>query len=632
MGSPVVKGALRAGAIAGIAVWYLALVGMLGRLADLPIIGTTLTMDQLLIFLPAMLAGWFAVRPRVVAGEIRTPSSGEAVAAGAATGFGAGIVVGLGLAAVNVIGVETVRTVFPSVSPELMNELYLGYAPVVGTVVLIIGMTALAAFAAGLRSVPAKVHRPIVAGLAAIVATALLEQVIAPAFNQMKIEKDWLYNTKAGGLEWIGAVVVFVVVAAAVWFRVGPKLRDILLPGRSTSTPAAIEPPVVAGDVPPAPGSASTEEDTSPARHPLERGLSTRGLQVIAWLVIAGILAVLPYLVGPVVARIVGSVGIFVLLGLGLNIVVGYAGLLDLGYVAFFAVGAYFTAILTGGQRVTFAGFRPPAFGAGLSFYVALPIVVLIAAFIGVLIGAPVLRLRGDYLAIVTLGFGEIARVIFGSTLAEGLFGGSLGMTNVTSAPIPGTSLSFQSDPRHFYYLVLVFCLLAIFVSWRLQASRIGRAWNAMREDEQVADAMGISTTRYKLLAFAMGGAIGSLGGALFAVSLGSLTIASFKILISITALAVVILGGLGSIPGVIVGALVLIGLPGLLSQFEDYRLLIYGATLIAVMLLRPQGLIPNVRRSRELQEDERTQDQWAKHLLEADATDAPQPSGGTIS
>ncbi len=239
MGSPVVKGALRAGAIAGIAVWYLALVGMLGRLADLPIIGTSLTMDQLLIFLPAALAGWFAVRPRVVAGEIRTPSSKAAVAAGAATGLAAGIVVGLGLGAVNMIGVETVRTVFPSVSPELMNELYLGYAPVVGTVILVIGMTGLAAISAGLRSVPATVHRPIVAGLAAIVATALLEQVIAPAFNQMSIEKDWLYNTKAGGLEWIGAVIVFIVVAAAVRFRVGPKLRNILLPGRSTSTPAS---------------------------------------------------------------------------------------------------------------------------------------------------------------------------------------------------------------------------------------------------------------------------------------------------------------------------------------------------------------------------------------------------------
>lgn len=632
MSSPMVKGALRAGAIAGIAVWYLALVGMIGRLADLSIIGTSLSMDQLLIFLPAGLAGWLAVRPRVVAGEIQTSSPGRAITVGLATGFAAGIVVALGLAAVNVIGIESVRTVFPSVSPELMNEMYLGYSPLVGSVVLVIGMVAIAGSAAGLRSLPAKVHRPIVAGLGAIVATALLEQVIAPAFNQMKIEKDWLYNTTEGGLEWIGAVVVFLLVAAAVWFRVGPRLRDILLPGRSSGGKAT--PGAAAGAQVPATAAAAVAVAVAvePERHPLERGLSARGLQVVAWLVIAGILAVLPYLVGPVVARIVGSVGIFVLLGLGLNIVVGYAGLLDLGYVAFFAVGAYFTAILTGGQRVTFAGFRPPAFGAGLSFYVALPIVVLIAAFIGVLIGAPVLRLRGDYLAIVTLGFGEIARVIFGSTLAEGLFGGSLGMTDVTSAPIPGTSLSFQSDPRHFYYLVLAFCLLAIFVSWRLQSSRIGRAWNAMREDEQVADAMGISTTRYKLLAFAMGGAIGSLGGALFAVSLGSLTIASFKILISITALAVVILGGLGSIPGVIVGALVLIGLPGLLSQFEDYRLLIYGATLIAVMLLRPQGLIPNVRRSRELQEDERTQDQWAKHLLEADATDAPQPSGGTIS
>jgi branched-chain amino acid transport system permease protein len=375
------------------------------------------------------------------------------------------------------------------------------------------------------------------------------------------------------------------------------------------------------------PPSAPERED-----HPLEPRVSARSLQIVAWLVIAGLLAVLPYLVGPVVARILGSVGIFLLLGLGLNIVVGYAGLLDLGYVAFFAVGAYFTAILTGGQRVTFAGFRPPVIGADLNFFVALPIVVLIAAVIGMLIGAPVLRLRGDYLAIVTLGFGEIARVIFGSTWAEELFGGALGMSEITSAPIPGTTFDFQSDPRHFYYLVLAFCLLAIVVSWRLQASRIGRAWNAMREDEQVADAMGISTTRYKLLAFAMGGAIGSIGGALFAVSLGSLTIASFKILVSITALAIIILGGLGSIPGVIVGALVLIGLPGLLTQFEDYRLLIYGATLIAVMILRPQGLVPNIRRSRELQEDERSQDQWAKHLLEADATDAPQPSGGAIT
>jgi branched-chain amino acid transport system permease protein len=151
-----------------------------------------------------------------------------------------------------------------------------------------------------------------------------------------------------------------------------------------------------------------------------------------------------------------------------------------------------------------------------------------------------------------------------------------------------------------------------------------------MREDEQVADAMGISTIRYKLLAFAIGGGVGSVGGALFAVSLGSLTIKSFQILVSITALALIILGGLGSIPGVVLGALVLIGLPGVLSQFEEYRLLIYGGALIAIMLLRPQGLIPNVRRMRELREDERTQDEWAKEVLEvADA--APEPTGGDL-
>jgi branched-chain amino acid transport system permease protein len=150
-----------------------------------------------------------------------------------------------------------------------------------------------------------------------------------------------------------------------------------------------------------------------------------------------------------------------------------------------------------------------------------------------------------------------------------------------------------------------------------------------MREDEQVADAMGVSTIRYKLLAFAMGGAIGSLGGALFAVNIGSLSPASFTILISITSLAVVILGGLGSLPGVVVGALVLIGLPGLLREFEEYRLLIYGGALVAIMILRPQGLIPNVRRSRELKEEERSQDAWAKDAVgELEAAAAVVPGG----
>jgi branched-chain amino acid transport system permease protein len=311
---------------------------------------------------------------------------------------------------------------------------------------------------------------------------------------------------------------------------------------------------------------------------------------------------------------------IFLLLALGLNIVVGYAGLLDLGYVAFYGFGAYTMALLTGATLNTTTGSAPPAFSLDLNFYVALPIVVLLAALAGVLIGAPVLRLRGDYLAIVTLGLGEMVSILITSNWFTPLIGGPQGMRGITDAAIGG--FSFR-EPQHFFYLGLALVLFAIFVSWRLASSRIGRAWNAMREDEQVADAMGISTTRFKLLAFAMGGAIGSIGGALLGVKLGSLTPASFEIIVSITVLAIVILGGMGSIPGVVVGALVLIGMPGLLREFEEYRELIYGAVLVVIMILRPQGLIPNVRRSRELQEEDRAQDKWASDLS-ADEDVAP--------
>ncbi|HEX9236273.1 MAG TPA: branched-chain amino acid ABC transporter permease, partial [Actinomycetota bacterium] len=239
----------------------------------------------------------------------------------------------------------------------------------------------------------------------------------------------------------------------------------------------------------------------------------------------------------------------------------------------------------------------------------AIPIVVVAAALTGLLIGAPVLRLRGDYLAIVTLGFGEIARVLLVSNVLKPQLGGGIGLNAI---PQHFLGIGFN-DPEKFFYLVVVFVLLGLFVSYRLSRSRIGRAWNAMREDEQVAEAMGISTVKYKLLAFAMGAAIGSLGGILFAVQIGSLEPLGFNIIVSITVLAIIILGGMGSIPGVVIGALVLIGIPNLLDEFEAYRLLIYGAVLVAIMILRPQGLIPNVRRMRELHEEELEQDVWMK-------------------
>jgi branched-chain amino acid transport system permease protein len=234
---------------------------------------------------------------------------------------------------------------------------------------------------------------------------------------------------------------------------------------------------------------------------------------------------------------------------------------------------------------------------------------------LGVAIGAPVLRLRGDYLAIVTLGFGEIIRTLVLSDWLSPWLGGAQGLTAVPAAPPARFELR---DPENLYYLVVAFCLLCAFISYRLQDSRVGRAWIAMREDEQIAEATGISVIKYKLLAFAMGAGIGCLGGAFFAVQLSSVFPNSFTLLVSINVLAIVILGGMGSIPGVVVGAFVLVGLPELLREFAEYRLLIYGAILMVIMILKPEGLIPSSRRQLELHEEEILEEQFA-HRTGAD-------------
>jgi branched-chain amino acid transport system permease protein len=592
-----VRTGLRAGAIGGIVIVYFAAVGMLERLETLSIVGSKLRLTWLLVVGPASLAAYASLGPKTEAGERVEPSPVAAIFTGIAAGAVAGVVVAAGIGIVNALGVDSARAVFRSISPALVAILTFHVSTVAGTVTLF-GLIVVSGIAGGaLRVMSQGLRRAALNAATAVVLMGLLQRIVPTALDQLHVERDWLYSRVTLGLSDVGGVIVFAVAFGATFALRGRSLRGFLRP------PAR---------------DAKKEQEEG---HPTEGRLgSRRTIVFIVWGVLAAILIFLPPLVGPVVSNILGKVGIFLLLGLGLNIVVGYAGLLDLGYVAFFSVGAYTMAILSGGQRLTFMGYQPPAFGANLSFYEALPIVVVVAALIGVMIGAPVLRLRGDYLAIVTLGFGEIARVIFGSTWAQNLFGGANGMGLITKAPIG--SFEFHS-PQHFYYLVLAFCSLAVYVSWRLQDSRIGRAWNAMREDEQVADVMGISTIRYKLLAFAMGGAIGSIGGALFGVYLGSLTIVSFQIIVSITALAIIILGGLGSIPGVVVGALVLIGLPGVLSEFEEYQLLIYGAVLIAIMLLRPQGLVPSVKRSLELHEEDRMQDEWAKTAAESDEVPA---------
>jgi branched-chain amino acid transport system permease protein len=583
----VVVGGLIGGAVA----IYIALVGLYTKFADLALVGSQVTLGRLLMLAPAMVAAYAVTRPRVVAGERRALALRPGVGAAAAVGLVTGVVFAVALWFVDWFGVDRIREVFVSVTQPMIDFLTFDKGLPAGLPFLV-GMCVVGGAIGGFaRTAPAAVRKPATAGVLGVLVMGLLKRIIPIALVQLGIEAPWLYSPVTGGLTWWGAGLVFVLSAAlyVAWTRRGERTRQRV-------------------------GTLVREQPTA---------------RLGIFLIVLVLTLVAPLLLGDVISEVLGQVMIYVLLGLGLNIVVGYAGLLDLGYVAFFAFGAYMTALLTGATLNTTTGAAQPAFSMDLNFYLVVWLVMLLAAGVGLLIGAPVLRLRGDYLAIVTLGLGEIVSVITASKWAQPLIGGPQGMRGVTKGEVFG--LNPQDNPQHFYYLALVFVLLALFVSRRLSVSRVGRAWNAMREDEQVAEAMGVSTIKFKLLAFAMGGAIGSLGGALFAVNIGSLTPASFEILVSITALAVVILGGLGSLPGVVVGALVLIGLPGLLREFEEYRLLIYGGALVAIMILRPQGLIPNVRRSRELEEGERTQDAWAKEPTgEVEAVAAVLP-GGTL-
>lgn len=272
----------------------------------------------------------------------------------------------------------------------------------------------------------------------------------------------------------------------------------------------------------------------------------------------------------------------YVVLGLGLNIVVGVAGLLDLGYVAFYAVGAYAYGLL----HLHF----------GWGFWTVLPIGGLLGALFGLLLGFPVLRLRGDYLAIVTLGFGEIIRLVL-ENWSEFSQGPS-GIANIARPGFFGKELSMEESLVYLYYLMLAMVLFTIFVVNRLQNSRIGRAWFALREDEIACQAMGIDKTRTKLTAFALGATWAGMAGVFFAAKTTFINPASFTFLESAIILCIVVLGGMGSIVGVIAGALLLILLPEYLRAISEYRMLVFGAILVVMMILRPQGLVASMRQT----------------------------------
>jgi branched-chain amino acid transport system permease protein len=298
---------------------------------------------------------------------------------------------------------------------------------------------------------------------------------------------------------------------------------------------------------------------------------------------------------------VMGIVFIFVMMGLGLNVVVGYAGLLDLGYVAFFAIGAYVYAFLAApfsspyiSQILVSLGISPQS--PLLGYWMAIPVAMLTAAIGGILLGIPVLRLRGDYLAIVTLGFGEIIR-LFMLNLSD-LTNGPRGLLNIAPPTLGGTSLG---SPMGIFYLALFGSALIAFVAYRLNDSRLGRAWVAMREDEDVAQATGINLVRTKLLAFAIGATFAGMAGQLYAARQVNIFPENFSLFVSIDALALIIVGGMGSIPGVVLGALVLKGLPEVLRGVDEYRIVAFAALLVLMMIVRPEGILPSARRQREL-------------------------------
>jgi branched-chain amino acid transport system permease protein len=289
------------------------------------------------------------------------------------------------------------------------------------------------------------------------------------------------------------------------------------------------------------------------------------------------LLFILPVFLNDYYRDIMTLTGLYIVLALGLNIIVGQAGLLNLGYVAFYAIGAYTYAILS----TTY----------GLSFWPGLVVGALSAAGFAVLLGLPILRLRGDYFAIVTLGLGEITRIILNNW--DGLTNGPNGISNVGRPVIAGYTLHTTLD---FTYLILVIVLITVFSMHRLMSSRIGRAWIAIREDESAAEAMGINTFKLKLLAFVLGSAWAGLAGVFFAAKMAFVSPESFTFLESVLILCMVVLGGMGSIPGIILGALLLITLPELFREFQDYRMLAFGLALVLMMVFRPQGLLGTVK------------------------------------
>ena len=548
---------LRLGLIGGVGAVLVGLIGMVERFSVQEIVYGVVSLGHTL-YLGALVFTAYGAAGRLQRDDApawRVAGAGTLAGAAAAAVVAAFVLLG-----------ETVnlRWMFVNATSELYHLLTFTEGPAVAARAGIPGLVALAAIvgatAGAAHLLGRRLVRSLGVALAATLVVALLSALLRTVLRDLRLGgvfAGWLLAPE--GLAAGGALALFLAVAGlhALWARQAPLLEAAL--GRQP-----------------------------PARR--------RAVRLALWAAAGLVLVALPQVLGSYLSEVLNQVGLFILLGLGLNIVVGFAGMLDLGYVAFFAIGAYTVAVLTSPEKI-----------GTLTFWQALPVAVVVAVLAGVVLGIPVLRMRGDYLAIVTLGFGEIIQLLARSEWLRPLLGGAQGVAAIPPISLPafGIEISGPDKPQKLFYLILVACVLAAFVAVRLKDSRVGRAWMALREDEDVAQAMGIDLVSTKLLAFATGAALSGVSGAIFATKLGTIYSDSFDLLISINILALIIVGGMGSIPGVIVGALALIGLPELLREFAEFRLLVYGALLVVMMLKRPEGLVPSTIVRRELHADE---------------------------
>ncbi len=539
--------AAKMGLLAGILAVYVASIGMVETFSGREIISGVLTLGQVLLLLPTFGVSYFVARK----------ASKYAMPRATILGYGAliGFITTIPLILLILLAENTnIRVMFVNVSPDLVEILTFGQGTIVGSLILTAVLVITGLLSATLILLPQHWRRAIQMALIWTLSIGMFSELIILVFRPLLGRGFLSLFFQQGALTVIAATVIFilVVVLSLLWQarKAGVRIRYQNL------------------------GAAKLKN--------IRRANISIGIIILMFL---------PWILGTYLSEVIDNVGLYILMGLGLNVAVGLAGLLDLGYVTNFAVGAYIAGVLTTTGSLG---------GAELSFWVVVPIAILAAMFTGFMLALPVLRMRGDYLAIATLGFGEIIRILALSDWLSPYIGGPQGILDIPKPSIFGFVFA---GPQEFYYIILAACLVALFVFIRLNTSRTGRQWMALREDEDVAAAMGIDTTVSKLLAFTISAASGGLAGAIFAAKLGTIFPQSFSLLVSINVLSVIIIGGIGSIPGIILGSFLLIGMPELLREFAEYRLLLYGALLIVIMLLRPAGLWPSAVRKREIED-----------------------------